>query len=229
MKPAFYHQIIVVLLALASLGATALVILAVVRRDMQRPHAGDSLRGGADRLEPEPSPPVLALLPDFQLTDMAGQPVHRRTLAGKTWIAAFIFTRCQGPCPRMISRMAELQLLLEHHPDWPAIRLVCLTVDPGHDTPAVLVERACISKADPTHWLWLTGSRDAIWRLCGEGFKLPVGDNPGDPDMPIFHSQKAVLVDGRSRIRGYYDILDDAGHRSLIRDLEAVLAESPAE
>ncbi|HLJ93027.1 MAG TPA: SCO family protein, partial [Gemmataceae bacterium] len=35
---------------------------------------------------------------DFSLTERSGQIVHRTDLAGKVWVAAFIFTRCAGPC-----------------------------------------------------------------------------------------------------------------------------------
>ena len=35
---------------------------------------------------------------DFSLTERNGQTVSRSDLAGKVWVAAFIFTRCAGPC-----------------------------------------------------------------------------------------------------------------------------------
>ena len=42
------------------------------------------------------SPAVLGGLPAFTLTDQRGQPFGSRELAGKIWVADFIFTSCQG-------------------------------------------------------------------------------------------------------------------------------------
>jgi len=42
------------------------------------------------------SPPILGGLPAFTLTDQRGQPFGSRELAGKVWVADFIFTACQA-------------------------------------------------------------------------------------------------------------------------------------
>ena len=139
------------------------------------------------------------------------------------WIANFIFTRCAGPCPALTSQMYLLQKDLKSHAKWDDIRLVSFTVDPEHDQPAVLAERARLSLADPDHWLWLTGTRAQIWQLVEKGFLLPVGENANDPTSPILHSQKFVLVDPAGMIRGYYDGLDEAERDRLKRDLDVLL------
>ena len=54
------------------------------------------------------SPTVLGGLPAFTLTDQRGQPFGSRELAGKIWVADFIFTSCQGVCPLLSERMAEV-------------------------------------------------------------------------------------------------------------------------
>src|SRR4030095_3911968 len=52
-------------------------------------------------------------VPSFQLTNQNGQPFGSAQLAGKIWIADFIYTTCPGPCPMISSRMSELQKPLE--------------------------------------------------------------------------------------------------------------------
>jgi len=52
-------------------------------------------------------------VPAFQLTNQNGQPFGSPQLAGKIWIADFIYTTCPGPCPMISSRMSELQKPLE--------------------------------------------------------------------------------------------------------------------
>jgi protein SCO1/2 len=71
----------------------------------------------------------------------------------------------------------------------------------------------------------LTGTREEIWQLSKDGFKLPVGDAPPGGDGPILHATKLMLVDEDGRVRGYYDGLSDAGLQELRRDLDRVLGE----
>ena len=52
-------------------------------------------------------------VPSFQLVNQNGQPFGSAQLAGKIWIADFIYTTCPGPCPMISSRMSELQKPLE--------------------------------------------------------------------------------------------------------------------
>jgi len=47
---------------------------------------------------------------DFTLTDQDGREVHAADLAGKVWVASFIFTRCGGPCPRVTATMPRQPL-----------------------------------------------------------------------------------------------------------------------
>ena len=49
--------------------------------------------------------PVLGQVPQFQLTSQADQPFDSRTLDGHIWVADFIYTTCDGPCPMMSHQM----------------------------------------------------------------------------------------------------------------------------
>src|SRR4051794_22095767 len=150
-----------------------------------------------DRLRrPEP-PPVFAPVPAFSLTNRDGRTVRLQDLAGKPWIADFIFTRCPASCPMMTARMARLNREL---PDDLAVRLVSISVDPEHDTPQVL-QRYAESYQAPDRWLFLPGGKEEIYHLPGKGFKLgietPSPSGPGGPPVePILHSTRFVLVDG---------------------------------
>src|SRR5207248_11760628 len=73
-------------------------------------------------------------VPFFELTNQNGQQFGSAQLAGKIWIADFIYTMCPGPCPMISSRMSELQKPLEKTD----VRLVSFSVDPEKDTPEVL-------------------------------------------------------------------------------------------
>lgn len=189
------------------------------------------LAGLGSACGPEPggsAPEVLGTAPEFQLVDQRGLPFGSGDLAGRPWVANFVFTRCRGQCPPLGARMAELQREVAEGRLEPDLHLVSFSVDPEHDRPEVLAGYAERFGADPAHWSFLTGGREALWEISKLGFKLPVGDNPGNIDEPLFHSGRFVLVDRRGRIRGYYEALEPEGFAALLSSLRALAHETEA-
>ena len=174
------------------------------------------------------SAPVLGTLPDFTLVDQDAEEFGSDQLRGSVWIADFVFTRCPDMCPMLTSVMARVQRQLAKDPALEDVRLVSISVDPEHDTPARLTDYAEKHGADRGRWAFLTGPRQEIWLLSRDGFRLAVGEAPGSADAPIFHSDKFVLADREGRIRGYYDALDQKAQLALMRDIRLVAGESAA-
>jgi protein SCO1/2 len=174
--------------------------------------------------KPEPLP-VLGQVPAFALTNRDGRVVRRADLDGRPWVADFVFTRCPASCPMMSARMARLNRDL---PSDLAVRLVSISVDPAHDTPEVL-QRYAESFQATDRWLFLTGTREDVRRLCIEGFKLglDMAPGPGSGPEPILHSTRFVLVDGKGGIRGYYEAFNEDSTAKLKRDLLALAASEP--
>ena len=157
--------------------------------------------------------PELYPLPDFSLTDQAGKTVTLHDLAGKVWVADFIFTNCAGTCPVMTDKMHKLQDALP-----PQVRMVSFTVDPTRDTPKILAAYAEEHGANRDRWLFLTGEKQALYDICVKGFKLPLDTEGGTPAEPIAHSTRFVLVDKRGEIRGYYSGTEEDELRRLAAD-----------
>ncbi len=146
-------------------------------------------------------------LPAFTLTERSGRPVTKGDLAGKAWVASFVFTRCTGPCPSVTATMTRLQaeLNLAAEPD---LRLVTFTVDPDRDDPAELTKYAANFRADPDKWLFLTGPKSDIHALLNGSFKIAAGPtkNPNPPaGREIDHSTFLAVVDKSGTVRGYFD------------------------
>ena len=163
-------------------------------------------------------------VPDFTLTERDGRRVGLGDLRGRFWVADFIFTRCNGICPILTQRMASLARRL---PD-DDIRFVSFSVDPSWDTPAVLAGYAAASGAEADRWLFLTGPRDEIYRVVGEGFHLSVAERApeaADDGELITHSDRFVLVDPGGTIRGYYHGADEEAAERLIEDLRRLRGE----
>ena len=84
-------------------------------------------------------------VPPFRLTNQDGKPFGSSDLAGKIWIADFIYSTCPGPCPMISTRMSEMQKPLEKTD----VHFVSFTVDPDEDTPERLREYASQLRAEP--------------------------------------------------------------------------------
>ena len=180
--------------------------------------------------------------PDFSLMDRAGRRVTLADLRGKVWLANFIYTACRETCPLQTAEIARLQQEFSGARD---LRFVSITVDPEHDTPAVLDAYAVRYHADPARWLFLTGSKAAIYALAKDGFKLGVTDagttrvetggrlvgptpafaSHGSKGL-IMHSARFVLVDRKGRIRAYHRSDDPGSLVDIGKNLRALLAES---
>jgi protein SCO1/2 len=159
-------------------------------------------------------------LPDFSLTEGSGKTVGLPDLAGKVWVADFIYTTCPGPCPVLTSHLSELQKAVGGEPD---VRLVSISTDPEHDTPEVLKAYAETYRAGP-HWLFLTGKKDVIYSLARDGFKLPIAPATAGGE-PIVHSTRLVLVDKNGVVRGFYDGAADFAQKELVSDIRRLLEE----
>lgn len=153
---------------------------------------------------PPPVPEVvLPSVPAFSFTERSGRPVSNADLAGRVWIASFVFTRCNGTCPQVAATLARLQSELADVPD---LRLVTFTIDPDRDTPDELKKYADRYRADPERWLFLTGSEQEIHALANNGFHVLAKKRPdGKPGDEFDHSTMLVLVDQNGKIRDYYD------------------------
>ena len=161
-------------------------------------------------------------LPSFELINQDGREFGSAELAGKIWIADFVFTSCPGPCPLISNRMSELQKPLEKTD----VHLVSFTVDPEKDTPEVLRSYAQRLHADGKRWDFLTGPRPTIYTLAENGFKLAMSEGSDEGGMPV-HSTRIVLVDRQGVIRGYYDALAPDAVTKLVADANHLFREQP--
>ena len=164
-------------------------------------------------------------VPDFAFVDHTREVYTLSDLKDRVWLANFVFTRCASTCPIQTSKLAALQDSLKGEPYWSAMRMLSFSVEPEYDTPEVLATYATTHKAS-SNWRFLTGERKKIWGLCQDGFKLPVDESGLDPKMPILHSPRVVLVDGKGQIRGYYDGLDDESLAQLKTDIRIAVEET---
>jgi len=151
--------------------------------------------------------PVLGEIPRFELLNEHGLKFDRSSLEGHVWVADFIYTNCEGPCPRMSSRMHSIQ-----GATGPGVKLVSFTVDPQRDTPQALAEYGRKFAADDTRWSFLTGDTATLDMLDHDAFML------GNVGAGLDHSTRFVLIDKKGRVRGYYGLADGDPVARVVKD-----------
>jgi protein SCO1/2 len=80
--------------------------------------------------------------------------------------------------------------------------------------------------ADPKQWHFLTGRKADLYTLARTSFfllKPAEAQNLGDAGSDFIHTNNFVLVDQKSRIRGYYDGTDEKEVDALIADIQLLL------
>ena len=176
-----------------------------------------------------PPPPVIGRMEAFSLYDQRGKTFQLADLEGKVWVADFIFTNCQAACPMLTSKMRTLQKHIEEregavgHPL--PIRLVSFSVDPEVDTPDKLLAYANKWGVDQERWVFLTGPLADVNRAVTRGLKIPFEKGAADTSaFDVMHGEHFVVVDGKRRIRGYYESSPE-GLSDLKAALAAILAE----
>ncbi len=159
--------------------------------------------------------PAAYPLGDFELVERSGRAVSARELANRVCIASFIFTRCPLSCPRITRIMKDVEDRL----GGTNVLLLSLSVNPEHDTPAVLTEYAHRYAASADRWWFLTGPKETIYDLVRERFKLPLlegGPSESTADREaITHSDRLALLD-RGQVVGLFDSSDPQAVDSLI-------------
>ena len=119
--------------------------------------------------------------PNVELTTQDGKVVHfyDDLLKGKIVALDLIYTTCQYACPLETARLAQVQRLLGDRMG-KDVFFYSITIDPDHDTPAVLKEYAEKFNAGPG-WLFLTGKAADI-ELISRKTGLYTEPDPKNPD-----------------------------------------------
>src|SRR5690606_39102623 len=125
-----------------------------------------------------------------ELVDHREQPFTPAAMAGKVWVAGFVFTRCPSTCPAVTRAMKELRDRFDR--TGVEVELVSFSVDPEHDTTRVLADYAASVDAEHPRGRFVTGPRADLEALIGDGFKLGVGDRKelSNGMFDIAHSTK---------------------------------------
>lgn len=155
-------------------------------------------------------------IPPFVLTNQAGQVVDNQTFAGSVYVTDFFFTTCRSICPIMTTQMGRVY---RQYQGDTTVRFLSHTVDPEHDSVAVLAAYAQEKGIRLPQWHLVTGPAQDIYRLAREAYFLDDTRPHPNPGEDFVHTQNFALVDREGHIRGIYDGTDSLAINRLMIDI----------
>jgi protein SCO1/2 len=169
--------------------------------------------------------------PKFELVNQDNVKISNETYKGKVYVLEFFFTTCPTICPKMNLSMLEIEKTFFGNPNF---GIVSISIDPEHDTPAVLKSHRELLGVKSSNWNFLTGDRKYIFDLSNKGFNLYAGQN-SQVKGGFEHSGLFALIDKNGTIRCrkdefgnpilYYDGLEKKGVRDIQQDIAILLKE----
>ena len=150
---------------------------------------------------------------------------------GKIAVVSFFFTSCPTICPAMNFHLKEAHDRLYGFKD---LVFISITVDPETDVPVVLeTYKDNLGVAQSNKWDFITGDRDAIYRLANSLLLHARKDDGADGGYS--HSQSAVVLDWNGHIRsrinddgnllGAYDVSEPYLVDQLVEDVRVLVKE----
>jgi protein SCO1/2 len=169
--------------------------------------------------------------PKFELVNQDNVKISNETYKGKVYVLEFFFSTCPSICPKMNLSMLQIEKTFFGNPNF---GIVSISIDPEHDTPAVLKAHRELLGVKSSNWNFLTGDKTYIFNLSNKGFNLYAGEN-SKVRGGFEHSGLFALIDKNGNIRCrkdefgnpilYYDGLDKKGVRDIQQDIAILLKE----
>jgi cytochrome oxidase Cu insertion factor (SCO1/SenC/PrrC family) len=158
-------------------------------------------------------------VPALPLVDQQGRAFSFADLRGNVVVVSFLYTSCgdANECPLVAAKLARIQRAIGRAP----VRVVALTLDPVHDTPAALRAYGANYGADPARWRLATGPPQAVEELVA---RFGVSSLAMRDRHAFVHDEEAVVVDRAGRIATIVP-----GNRWTADDLFAVAARAVGE
>jgi len=139
------------------------------------------------------------------LTDQNGRTSQLDERRGHPMLVAMFYTSCKFVCPMLIEALRETEAKLGPE-DRKELSILMVSIDPAHDTVAVLRQTADERHLDGAHWTLARTDATHLRKLAAVlGVQYRALAN-GD----FNHTSSLILVDSEGRIAGRTNRLGDA-------------------
>jgi len=157
---------------------------------------------------------------NFAFVNQVGDTIRKEDMAGKIYVADFFFTTCPTICPVMKKEMLRVYEQFKGEPNF---RILSHSIDPTHDTQAVLKDYSeKLGVPDATTWNFLTGDKEKIFEIGQTSYLTTTMADDMEPGG-FLHSGAFLLVDQQGRIRGVYDGTKTEQVDRLLTDIPKLL------
>ncbi len=168
--------------------------------------------------------PTLGVVQPFNFINQDGQKLTEASLLGKVTVVEYFFTTCKGICPKLNTNLKDVYLQYKDQPDFQILSHTC---NPETDSVPVLKRYADSLQVDTKKWIFLTGSKEALYLAARASYKL---DDPKNNVKSIsdqfIHTQFFALIDKNGKLRGkIYDGLKLVEVQELKRDIALLIKE----
>ena len=158
---------------------------------------------------------------NFSFVNQDSVEITQDTFKDQIYIADFFFTSCPTICPIMKTQMLRvydsIRLIDE-------VKILSHTIDPAHDTVALLKDFAERLGVVSSKWHFVTGEKEKIYQIGQRSYMVTTLEDSSQPGGFI-HSGAFILVDKQRRVRGLYDGTKVAQVDRLIRELAILRRE----
>jgi protein SCO1/2 len=117
-------------------------------------------------------------------------------LRGNFQVLALIFTRCPSVCPTLVHELSALERGMPSAVR-DATRFALVSIDPAHDTPAVLHAYRAKLGLSPDQFQLLRGEPDSVRELSA---LLGFSYSSADDGMPLAHSKLVTVLNREGEI-----------------------------
>jgi len=157
----------------------------------------------------------------FKLTNQDNQRITFPADSHQITVVNFFFTRCPSFCLNMNKQMEKVSYRFSQNR---LLQFFSISVDPVHDTPAVMNAYAARFKNKSVKWHFLTGDQKEIYQLAKESFLVDALKDTS-ADANFIHSPMLILLDPQQRIRGYYDSANKEEMDKLSDEIKVLITE----
>jgi protein SCO1/2 len=165
---------------------------------------------------------------NFSFINQDGKTITNDDMKDKITVVEYFFATCKGMCPKMNENLAKVYKEFRGNK---SVLFLSHTVDPIKDTVAALKAYSLRFDADPTQWMFLTGSKQELYNMARYSYLISAEDDTAgiSIDKDFIHDKHYILVDNNGRIRGFYDGLQEADIKKLISDIKTLIEEKKGE
>lgn len=165
-------------------------------------------------------PPISKVEP-FAFTTQDGKLFTSEDMKGKVAVVNYFFTTCTSVCPRMNNNLKPVYEGLKTNPD---VLFLSFTSDPKRDSPARLKQYADSMGVNTAKWIFLTGSKDSLYKTARYSFKIDDPDNlVSNNTVDFLHTQFVALVNKKGEVVKIYDGIKPSELKTMDSDIKSLM------